>query len=66
MKLDERNKQKFKIKNWIPFIKLSSVWLLLGLKKNQNGGCCHGNQGTKNVKFPPNFTNFCRHHPSGD
>jgi hypothetical protein len=24
-----------------------------------NGGRCHGNQGTKNVKFTPNFTNVC-------
>jgi hypothetical protein len=46
-------------KNWIPFIKLSSVWQLLGLQKNQNGGCCHGNQGAKNVKYTPNFTKLC-------
>jgi hypothetical protein len=30
-----------------------------GLKKIQNGGHCHGNQGAKNVKFTPNFTKFC-------
>ena len=30
-----------------------------GLKKIQNGGRCHGNQGAKNVKFTPNFTKFC-------
>ena len=53
-------KEGFK-KNWIPFMKLcrnihSSVWQLLGvLKKNQNGGRCHGNQGTK---WPPNTKIF--------
>jgi hypothetical protein len=30
-----------------------------GVEKIQNGGRCHGNQGAKNVKFTPNFTNFC-------
>ena len=36
-----------------------SVWQLLGgVEKIQNGGRCHGNQGTKNVKFTPNFTKF--------
>jgi hypothetical protein len=30
-----------------------------GVKKNKNGGCCHGNQGAKNVKFTSNFTEFC-------
>jgi hypothetical protein len=30
-----------------------------GLNKIQNGGHCHGNQGTKNVKFTPSLTNFC-------
>jgi hypothetical protein len=29
-----------------------------GVEKIQNGGRCHGNQGAKNVKFTPNFTNF--------
>jgi hypothetical protein len=29
-----------------------------GLKKIQNGGCCHGNQGAKNVKFIPNSGTF--------
>jgi hypothetical protein len=24
-----------------------------GVEKIQNGGCCHGNQGAKNVKFKP-------------
>ena len=33
-----------------------SFW---GVEKIQNEGCCHGNQGAKNVKFTPNFTNFC-------
>jgi hypothetical protein len=28
-----------------------------GVEQIQNGGCCHGNQGTKNVKFTPNFIN---------
>jgi hypothetical protein len=28
-----------------------SVWQLLGVEKIQNGGRCHGNQGTK---CPPN------------
>jgi hypothetical protein len=28
-----------------------SVWQLLGVEKIQNGGRCHGNQGTK---WPPN------------
>jgi hypothetical protein len=28
-----------------------------GVENNQNGGRCHGNQGAKNVKFTPNFTN---------
>jgi hypothetical protein len=37
-----------------------SVWHLLGVEQIQNGGHCHGNQGAKNVKFTPNFTNFCR------
>jgi hypothetical protein len=32
-----------------------SFW---GLKKIQNGGRCHGNQGAKNVKFTSNFTKF--------
>jgi hypothetical protein len=27
-----------------------------GVEKIQNGGCYHGNQGAKNVKFTPNFT----------
>jgi hypothetical protein len=40
------------------FMKLSrniyrSVWQLLGVEKNQNGGRYHGNQGAKNVKFTP-------------
>jgi hypothetical protein len=30
-----------------------------GVEQIQNGGGCHGNQGAKNVKFTPNFTNFC-------
>jgi ribosomal protein L35AE/L33A len=34
------------------------VWQLLGVEKIQNGNRCHGNQGAKNVKFTPNFTNF--------
>jgi hypothetical protein len=34
------------------------VWQLLGVEQIQNGGHCHGNQGAKNVKFTPNFTNF--------
>jgi hypothetical protein len=29
-----------------------------GLKKIQNGGHCHGNQGAKNVKFTPNSGAF--------
>jgi hypothetical protein len=33
-----------------------SFW---GVDQIQNGGRCHGNQGAKNVKFTPNFTNFC-------
>ena len=33
-----------------------SFW---GVEQIQNEGCCHGNQGAKNVKFTPNFTNFC-------
>jgi hypothetical protein len=38
-------------KCWIPFMKLyrnihRSVWQLLGVEKIQNGGRCHGNQGT--------------------
>jgi hypothetical protein len=36
-----------------------SVWQLLGIEKIQIGGHRHGNQGAKNVKFTPNFTNFC-------
>jgi hypothetical protein len=28
------------------------------LKKIQNGGLCHGNQGAKNVKFTPNSGSF--------
>jgi hypothetical protein len=38
-----------------------SVWQLWGgvVEKIQNGGCCHGNQGAKNVKFTSNFTKFC-------
>jgi hypothetical protein len=36
-----------------------SVWQLMGVEQIQNGGRCHGNQGAKNVKFTPNFTNFC-------
>jgi hypothetical protein len=36
-----------------------SVWHLLGVEQIQNGSHCHGNQGAKNVKFTPNFTNFC-------
>jgi hypothetical protein len=62
----ETKKGGFK-KNWIPFIKLhetlgistvvcGSLWRV---EKIQNGGCCHGNQGAKNVKFNPNFTKFC-------
>jgi hypothetical protein len=31
-----------------------SVWQILGIEKNQNGGRCHGNKGAKNVKFTPN------------
>jgi hypothetical protein len=34
---------------------VAAIW---GLKKIKNGGHCHGNQGAKNVKFTPNFTNF--------
>jgi hypothetical protein len=30
-----------------------------GVEQIQNGSHCHGNQGAKNVKFTPNFTNFC-------
>jgi hypothetical protein len=30
-----------------------------GIEKIQNDGRCHGNQGAKNVKFTPSFTNFC-------
>ena len=49
---------------WSNFTKLCrnihrSVWQLLGVEKIQNGCHCHGNQGAKNVKFTPNFTNFC-------
>jgi hypothetical protein len=29
-----------------------------GLKKIQNGGRCHGNQGAKNVKLTPNSGSF--------
>ena len=36
-----------------------SVWQLLRVEQVQNGGRCHGSQGAKNVKFTPNFTNFC-------
>jgi ribosomal protein L35AE/L33A len=36
------------------------VWQFLGVEKIQNGSRCHGNQGAKNVKFTPNFTNFCK------
>jgi hypothetical protein len=36
-----------------------SVWQLLGVEKIQNRSHCHDNQGAKNVKFTPNFTNFC-------
>jgi hypothetical protein len=32
-----------------------SFW---GLKKIQNGGRCHGNQGAKNVKFKPYSGSF--------
>jgi hypothetical protein len=32
-----------------------SFW---GLKKIQNSGCCHGNQGAKNVKFKPYSGSF--------
>jgi hypothetical protein len=35
-----------------------SVWQLLGVEKIQNRSHCHDNQGAKNVKFTPNFTNF--------
>jgi hypothetical protein len=35
-----------------------SAWQFLGVEKIQNGSRCHGNQGAKNVKFTPNFTNF--------
>jgi hypothetical protein len=31
----------------------------LGVEQIQNDGRCHGNQGAKNVKFTPNFTNVC-------
>jgi hypothetical protein len=34
------------------------VWQLLGVEQIENGGRCHGNQGAKNVKFTPNFTNL--------
>jgi hypothetical protein len=45
------------------FIKLCrnihcSVWQLLGVGKIKNGGCCHGNQGAKNVKFKPYSGSF--------
>jgi hypothetical protein len=52
---------------WIPFIKLhETLWeyppycvaALEGLKKIQNDGRCHGNQGAKNVKFTPNSGSF--------
>jgi hypothetical protein len=43
---------------WILFLSsftvvCASFWKV---EKIQNGGCCHGNQGAKNVKFTPNFT----------
>jgi hypothetical protein len=43
------------------FVGISTVvcGIFCGLKKNQNDGRCHGNQGAKNVKLTPNFTNFC-------
>jgi hypothetical protein len=50
-------------KKLIPFIKLHGNFVgistvvcgsfLGGLKKIQNGGHCHGNQGAKNVKRKP-------------
>ena len=45
------------------FIKLCknihrSVWQLLGVENNQNGGRYHGNQGAKNVKFKPYSGSF--------
>ena len=58
--------ERFK-KIWIPFIKLHEtlqeyppqcVAAFEGLKKIQNGGRCHGNQGAKNVKFTPNSGSF--------
>ena len=50
-------------KKLIPFMKFCrnihrSVWQLLGVEKIQNGSCCHGNQGAKNVKFTPNSGSF--------
>jgi hypothetical protein len=33
-----------------------------GVEQIQNGSHGHGNQGVKNVKFTPNFTNFCSCH----
>jgi hypothetical protein len=33
-----------------------SFW---GVEKFQNRGRFHGKQGANNVKFTPNFTNFC-------
>ena len=52
---------------WIPFIKLHETLqeyppqcvASLGVEQIQNDGRCHGNQGAKNVKFTPNFTNVC-------
>jgi hypothetical protein len=43
-------------KIWDSFVGISTVvWQLLGgVEKIQNG-----NQGAKNVRFTPKFTNFC-------
>jgi hypothetical protein len=39
------------------------VAAVAGFEQIQNGGCCHGNQGAKNVKFTSNFTKFCSNVP---